>query len=73
MIRCQWTTERVDCTGSKYGLYSRGGGQCSRRATYTDGKNFVCTQHAKEPATVLRMATGKIKEGFIKIPLGDDE
>ena len=40
---------------------------CTRAATYTDGKNFYCTQHAKVPATVLRKATGKIRDGLRRI------
>ena len=35
--------------------------RCTRDATYTDGVKFYCTQHAKEPATMMRKGTGKIR------------
>jgi hypothetical protein len=41
--------------------------QCVRRATYTNGRSLYCTQHAKQPATVLRMATGQIQAGMIRL------
>jgi hypothetical protein len=72
-MRCQWTTERVGVTGSRFDLYSKGGGQCSREAIYTNGQTFVCKQHAKEFATVLRKATNKIRDGYYKIRSNDND
>jgi len=45
------------------------GGQCTRQATRTNGKRYLCTQHAKTQATVLRKASSKIQEGFAPIPI----
>jgi hypothetical protein len=60
--RCEWITS------PQIGIYRPGkkvaGGQCSRTATYTNGVFSYCTQHAKEPATVLHRASGRIQEGF---------
>src|SRR5262245_36938788 len=48
--------------------YRRGGNQCSRPATYVDGEGRpFCKQHAKVPATVLRKATGKLRDGMKRI------
>jgi len=44
------------------------GGQCTRAATYRDDRgNPFCTQHSKEPATVMRKATGKLRQGMVPI------
>lgn len=49
-----------------------GAGGCTRKATYTDGRHFYCTQHAKEPPTILRKATGRIRLGLYPIPTEAD-
>ena len=41
-----------------------GGGQCTREATYTDGKRFYCTQHAQQGATVAHKRSRKIRDGL---------
>lgn len=44
----------------------RGNSNCSRRAKYVDEHGYrYCIQHAKEPATTTRKATGKIREGLM--------
>lgn len=51
---------------SVYNTNYRGnaGGKCRRKATHTDGSSYYCTQHAKEPPTLLAKATGKIRNGL---------
>lgn len=61
-----WTTTRHE-----RGLVSHGGNQCTRPAKYVDAKGqFYCAQHAKEPATVLRKATGRLRDGLREINSG---
>jgi hypothetical protein len=58
-VQCCATTQPP----SVYVLSYRGnaGGRCKRRATHTNGTAHYCTQHAKEPPTVYRKASGKIR------------
>jgi hypothetical protein len=57
MAQCSKTTN----TYGVLGLLKGQGGRCSRRATYTDGTNLFCTQHAKVEATALAPAKNKIR------------
>jgi hypothetical protein len=41
--------------------------QCARKAVYTDGVNFFCTQHAKEAPTVFKQASGAIRRELRRI------
>jgi len=71
MPDCQARTQSKGPYYPSYGLRP-GGGPCERQATYTDGKgNFYCTQHAKQPATVMHKATGRIRDGFRRIQEGN--
>ena len=65
-FQCEWVTVS---SGTRLPSYStrRVGGRCERKATYFGGSKYFCTQHAKEPATVLRKATGKIRAGLMKL------
>jgi hypothetical protein len=55
-------------------LTSQGGGPCTRAAKFKDAQGrLYCAQHAKEPATVLRKATGRLRAGLQLIePSMDD-
>lgn len=55
--RCEHPVERR--LGWRYST-----GRCVKPATHTDGVKFYCTQHAREPATMLRKASGKLLAGF---------
>lgn len=61
-MQCEQTTEPRDWSSRVAG--HGGAHRCTRRATYTDGVRLFCAQHAKEPATVMRKATGKIRAGM---------
>lgn len=48
------------------------GGQCARKAAYVNERGaFYCAQHAKQPATVLRKATGRLQAGMRPLTEGE--
>lgn len=73
MARAKYSVpERLQCQqpngqtarGSLINKYN-GNANCERRATYIDEHGYrYCTQHAKEPATPIRKATGRIRAGL---------
>ena len=60
MVQCDFITTPKPA----YNWHSRGGGQCSRQAKYTDGEHFYCTQHAREFSTPLKRATKNLRPGM---------
>jgi hypothetical protein len=63
---CQQHTAR---RGPLVGSGGRRGGDCTRPARFVDEYGyFYCTQHAKEPATTLKKATGKIRPNLRPLP-----
>ena len=59
--------EAITFPASPYELRHDKGGQCTRKATYTNGARSLCKQHAKEFATVTSKATNKIRPGYYPI------
>lgn len=63
-IQCQAITNHPSAYASEF---LRGGHQCTRRATYTNGSRYLCSQHVKEPATVLTKATRRPMPGYRRL------
>lgn len=64
-MQCDCTTEPGSISNRFAGI---GGKRCTRKATYMDRHGrYFCTQHAKEPPTIRKKASGKIRADLIRI------